>query len=472
MEYIDIALDSENIENLSRYDVAAVSVAGGGAMGTPGEVVVYYREGGKAYASSGNQMWGSVDMKLLDKKLHCFAKNKGWEEIYMGAGHSLFVNHTDFPELMRQFEGKYEDEVGMMHKDVIMKALFKDSIQGNRGNRRQRYREIAAETVQITRDGFYFVDGEKYTFDMPYDYLTEVQVLDPDYVEDLVENEDGFFDDYDTEGARCVIRVVNMDSYDANYQYAVSDRALVLNFANAHHPGGGFLNGASAQEESLCRCSTLYASINSEKASEMYDYNNENPDPFDSDYILISPYVTVFRTGDCELTRDNFNTAVLTMPAPNLNGLAKGVDKDKLHANMLYKIESMLAFAPREDYDVLILGAWGCGAFGHDAKDVAGYFKEALVDMEYYKYFKKIIFAVYDTTPEQYNYRAFLDVFGEYRILEDPVGMTREEMIEEIKNFCEEMKVPYPNGFPDGMTDEEMRQFIETWDEFDPFPDV
>lgn len=67
------------------------------------------------------------------------------------------------------------------------------------------------------------------------------------------------------------ISIVAEDSFQAAKKY---ENPLVMNFANAHNPGGGFELGANAQEEALCRCSTLYASISSNDAKEMYQYNN------------------------------------------------------------------------------------------------------------------------------------------------------------------------------------------------------
>ena len=48
------------------------------------------------------------------------------------------------------------------------------------------------------------------------------------------------------------------------------DNLALLNFASARNPGGGFLGGSNAQEESLARCSALYACL---KDNPMYAYN-------------------------------------------------------------------------------------------------------------------------------------------------------------------------------------------------------
>ena len=61
----------------------------------------------------------------------------------------------------------------------------------------------------------------------------------------------------------------------------------------------------------------------------------------------------------------------------------------------------------------IILGAWGCGVFEHDPADVAAVFAELIEsDKEAKGLFTKVIFAVYDKSPEQSTYKAFEDVFG------------------------------------------------------------
>lgn len=280
-------------------------------------------------------------------------------------------------------------------------------------------KRMGKETIEISKNGFYSVNEEKYEFYMEPTYYEEVMVISPEQIEDIKDDEEEFFEKCFSKYSACEYRTVNMDSYEANYFYAQTDRALVMNFANAHHPGGGFLSGASGQEESLCRCSTLFASINSKKAHEMYKYNNEEPDPYDSDYMLISPYVEVFRKVNGEFFKYHFTTAVLTIPAPNLNGMASSVDREQLKFVIKEKIRSFMLVAAKYDYETLILGAWGCGAFGHDAKDVAMYFKDIIQEEEFYQFFKKIIFAVYDKTPDKYNYQQFIEVFGEHGMWKD-----------------------------------------------------
>ena len=173
------------------------------------------------------------------------------------------------------------------------------------------------------------------------------------------------------------------------------DNALVMNFANARQPGGDFRLGANAQEEALCRCSTLYASLKSKEASNMYRYNKTNISRVESDYMLISPNVVVFRDERYALLEKPVTMGVITVPAPNRRGAALLASNKMIEETFLRRIRIMLAAAARYRYKVLVLGAWGCGVFGNKPDDVAEYFRRIIVDEAYGKFFDEICFAVY-----------------------------------------------------------------------------
>lgn len=261
--------------------------------------------------------------------------------------------------------------------------------------------QVAKETIKISKDGKYRVGEKEILF--PERGWTTVQVITPKDGEELLQwkLEEKFYKNI------CDFTVCNADSFQAARSM---EHPLVMNFANAHNPGGGFLLGATAQEEALCRCSTLYQSIHSEQAAEMYRYNNTHPHPVESDYMLLSPEVLVFRNEKCELLEEPFIAGVITIPAPNRYGAAVFATGKMIQDTMIRRIRIMLRVAAKCGYRNLVLGAWGCGAFGNDPKAVAGYFKQILVEEEYGKCFEQVCFAVYGKEDGK-NIRAFREMF-------------------------------------------------------------
>ncbi|MBE5871366.1 MAG: TIGR02452 family protein [Lachnospiraceae bacterium] len=261
--------------------------------------------------------------------------------------------------------------------------------------------EIAKETLRIIREGEYRLAGQ--TIVLPKKDYEEVRVYAPKTGEALLAGDiSKVFG-----GKFCRITVVNEDSYQAARRLS---KPLVMNFANAHNAGGGFLLGATAQEEALCRCSTLYASIKSRKAAEMYRYNNTHLSSVESDYMLVSPNVCVFRNERCELLQTPFETAVITIPAPNRFGAAAFASAKTVAETMKRRIRIMLRIAAENGYRNLVLGAWGCGAFGNKPEEVSQYFKTALLKEEYGRCFEEVCFAIYGKTDGK-NIRAFRACF-------------------------------------------------------------
>ncbi|MDD3137822.1 MAG: TIGR02452 family protein [Lachnospiraceae bacterium] len=272
-----------------------------------------------------------------------------------------------------------------------------------------RYRniEIAKENKEIVKqNGYEYYDEGFVEFNHSLEEHQMVEVISPEMIEQYAESMDNeeLFNRLLSD--RCNIKVVNASSFTIASE-------LVLNFSNAIRPGGGYLHGAEAQEEMLCRQSTLYASIGSKEANQMYEYNRLNRNPLESDYMLLSPCVEVFRDEELEPLEEPSIFAVLTSPAPNLNGPAGRADSEAIKAAMINRIRGMLYVAASCGYRRLTLGAWGCGAFGHNAYDVAGYFKEVLVEERMACLFERIVFAVYDNTPRRYNYIAFDRTFND-----------------------------------------------------------
>ena len=261
--------------------------------------------------------------------------------------------------------------------------------------------EIAKQTLKITAQGRYCAFGREIM--LPEADVEKVIVITPEEGQTLTGRGSRMYRRKDF----CTVSVVNSDSFRAGRMF---DDPLVMNFANAHNPGGGFKLGANAQEESLCRCSTLYASISSDAASVMYRYNNTHMSRVESDHMLISPEVVVFRDENYELLEEPVVMGVVTVPAPNRFGSAMMAGKKLIEETFVRRIRIMLLAAACYGYKDLVLGAWGCGAFGNDPHDVAGYFRKVIVDEEMGYCFDNICFAVYGREDGK-NITAFREVF-------------------------------------------------------------
>lgn len=181
-------------------------------------------------------------------------------------------------------------------------------------------------------------------------------------------------------------------------------RPLALNFANGVEPGGGFLGGARAQEETLCRSSALYATL---EGDAMYAHHRARPRPDSTAWAILSPDVPVFRTDAGEALERPWLLSVLTCAAPFAPAIGQPESGDLLAE----RIHRILAIARAHGYDALVLGAWGCGAFDNDVERTAMDFKAALTG-EFAGAFREVIFAISDWSPDRRFLGPFRDVMG------------------------------------------------------------
>ena len=204
----------------------------------------------------------------------------------------------------------------------------------------------------------------------------------------------------------------------------------VLNMASLYHPGGGVLQGSSAQEEELCRRSTLAISlyqfslpggrygdladmVGVKRRAERY--------PMDNMYGgIYSPDITFFRATKDEgyaLLDEPFRAAVISVASLNYNpkhghntldnGNIPETDKPILKE----KIRTILRIGALKGHDSLVLGALGCGAFCTPPAQMARLFHEVMYENEFQGYFKKIVFAIIDS-PSSNNYKPFKKEFA------------------------------------------------------------
>ncbi|WP_141208159.1 TIGR02452 family protein [Streptomyces griseorubiginosus] len=191
-------------------------------------------------------------------------------------------------------------------------------------------------------------------------------------------------------------------------------RVAVLNFASARNPGGGFLNGAQAQEEALCRASALYTCLL--QAREFYDHHRAHRDPFYTDRVIHSPAVPVFRDDRGRLLSSALLVGFLTAAAPNAGVVRRTAPERvaELPRALAVRAERVLSVAAAEGYRRLVLGAWGCGVFQNDPAQVAGAFRTLLAPGgRFAGAFEHVVFGVLDRTPGAVVRQAFVTAFAE-----------------------------------------------------------
>lgn len=195
-----------------------------------------------------------------------------------------------------------------------------------------------------------------------------------------------------------VVEVTEKDTLDAAKANVRYGRTAVLNFANPHFPGGGVKNGASAQEESLCRRSNLYPCLEDPRLrEEFYQYHRKEKDYFFSDRLIYSRDVTVFKDSSpvpaMMSPEEWFRVDVISCAAPYL---AKRRYTNRAALKEIFKdrIRNFLEAAIDNEAQVLILGAFGCGVFQNPPEIVAQAFREVLSEVRYRGAFRRVVFAI------------------------------------------------------------------------------
>lgn len=203
------------------------------------------------------------------------------------------------------------------------------------------------------------------------------------------------------------ITVVNCTSLEACNTLA-NENPMCLNFASAKNPGGGFLGGASAQEESLARSSGLYPTLTAHP--EYYAKNKAHKSCIYLDYMIYSPKVPVFKNDAGDLLDEPQLVSFITAPAVNA-GIVKSRrsnSEKEIKEVMERRIQRVLQLSYEKGHKNLVLGAWGCGVFQNDPNMVAKLFAKALREGGiYHNVFKKVVFAVLDRAENTKRFHAF-----------------------------------------------------------------
>ncbi len=179
---------------------------------------------------------------------------------------------------------------------------------------------------------------------------------------------------------------------------------LALNFANGKYPGGGFLAGARAQEECLCRSSALYHTLANDP---MYAAHGRRSRPDSTDWAIYSPDVPVFRTDAGKELEKPWLLSFLTCAAPVADRIGQPEAGDLLQR----RIHRVMEIAHAYRHPALVLGAWGCGAFGNDVHRTARDFRNAL-ETKFSAAFAEVVFAITDWSDDRRYLGPFRDAFS------------------------------------------------------------
>ncbi|NUP16260.1 MAG: TIGR02452 family protein [Streptomyces sp.] len=212
--------------------------------------------------------------------------------------------------------------------------------------------------------------------------------------------------------ARTSFEVTGESSLEAARR--LGDGTAVLNFSSARNPGGGYLNGAQAQEEALCRASALYTCLLG--AREFYDHHRAHRDPFYTDRVIHSPGVPVFRDDRGDLLDEPYPAGFLTAAAPNAGVIRRTTPErtGELPRALAARAARVLETAAAHGYRRLVLGAWGCGVFQNDPAQVAGAFRALLGPGGRFEgAFEHVVFGILDRTPDSATRAAFRQAFPE-----------------------------------------------------------
>ncbi len=225
---------------------------------------------------------------------------------------------------------------------------------------------------------------------------------------------------------------------DAGYNPAI------LNLASRRRPGGGYDRGMSAQEETLCRLSTLSQSL-----YQYYDPKYKcvqdaavphrfNAYPLDIDFGgIYSPGVMFFRMNlrsGYAFREEPFACGVITVAALSFREPNNYCNEERQYmapdggftpqgdAIQLNKIRTICRLALKNGHDSVVLGAFGCGVNKLPAGAVANQFRRVLDEPEFKGKFRAVVFAILEgrgsarhPIEEHGKFAPFYETFGRWR---------------------------------------------------------
>ena len=275
-------------------------------------------------------------------------------------------------------------------------------------NNREKRKHIAEDTLKILEQG-YFQSPNGQTISIKEEQAVAVEntlIYTPTMSDDLLSNRIK-----QPLAKPTIIKVNGETTLNATRQLLTEgyQDVICLNFASAKNPGGGFLGGSQAQEESIARSTGLYNC--QMKAWDYYEVNRHTKSCMYTDNMIYSPTVPIIKDEEGTNLDSLTLASVITAPAVNF-GVVKKREPHRIpevEIIMKRRIAKVLAIALEHGHQAIVLGAWGCGVFQNDPKDIAPWFKE-VINTQFKNEFAKIVFAVY--AKNERFIRPFQEEFG------------------------------------------------------------
>jgi len=311
------------------------------------------------------------------------------------------------------------------NSQIWLGGMYKASITRGGDAKRALLTKVFMHNLDIFRDGAYRTETDRVvTLPVSGSFVDESEMFSApiELKNDTIGDRPQLYHFTQVVNQDCILALRDMVEQGFN--------PAVLNMASLYHPGGGVLQGSSAQEEELCRRSTLAISlyqfslpggrygdladmVGVKRRAERY--------PMDNMYGgIYSPGITFFRGTQEEgyaLLDETFQAAVISVASLNYNpkhghntldnGNIPEADKPVLKE----KIRTILRIGALKGHDSLVLGALGCGAFCTPPAQMARLFHEVMDEQEFQGRFRKIVFAIIDS-PSSNNFKPFLKELG------------------------------------------------------------
>lgn len=256
-------------------------------------------------------------------------------------------------------------------------------------SKREYFKNIASGTLSVINDGYY-VNNLKERVDIRE--LVNRAVNGTELISEFKYNEisNASFDKLNP----VIVNDTTINTIIKLRSRGVNGNVVALNFASAKNPGGGFETGANAQEESIARASALYPCLI--KCSEFYEFHRKQKNPLYSDKMIYSPEVPIFRDDSGNFLNKPILCSIITSPAVNANvARGRGISESVINEAMNIRIKNILKLALSKNPSAIVLGAFGCGVFGNNPKEVASMFASQLKENMKSNDIK-IVFAIYD----------------------------------------------------------------------------